>query len=254
MANIHGRIFLAVLAGLIAMNYTADLARLVPLPDVVNHLPYSRSGLSYLFDIALMVGLLRFVGGVGMMQQWQIAGLAKPWRPAALMGLCLFAPITLVGLALGHIASDLSGSSFVFLGLLAPFAEEVTYRGLAMGVLLVAAGWRFWAAALLPSLAFGLVHVMQGESPMEMAGVAAITVFGSFFFGWLYQRFDGNLWPAVVMHVGMNGVWNLFDLGDNAIGGALGNALRAASLLGAIAFTLWGQGWLTRTAHRATND
>lgn len=240
------RVALAVVAGLIVMDFTGDLARAVPLPNPIGQVPFAHSSLSYLFDIAAMVLLLRLVGGVSLPRQWNVIGLAKPWRPVAVMGLCLFVPVLLAGLVLGSLAADFSAAGLLFLGVLAPFAEEVTYRGLATGGLLVIAGWRFWPAVLLPAAVFGLIHAYQGDGLMEMAGVVAITAVGGVFFSWLYVRFDRNLWPAVVMHVGMNAVWNIYDLGDNAIGGVLGNGLRVATVLGAILFAVKGRAWLYR--------
>jgi uncharacterized protein len=254
MRTFDWRVVLAVAAGLAATNFTADLARLPPLPEAIDSLAYVRSGLSYLTDIAAMVALLWLVGGVTMTQQWAIIGLGQPWRPAALMGLCLFVPVLLAGMVFGSLADDLTAPSLLFLGILAPVAEEVTYRGLGTGVLLAVAGWRFWPAVLLPAAVFGVIHASQGDGLVETASVVAITAVGGIFFSWLYVRFGCNLWPAVVMHVGMNSVWNIYDLGDNAVGGVLGNVLRAASVLGAIAFALWGQEWLNRISRTARTD
>lgn len=240
------RVVLAIVLALALTVCTGDLARKMPLPALLASFDYAHSGLSYLFDITGFVVLLRFVGGVELREQWTVAGLGKPWRPAVLMALCLFVPVLAAGLVFGRLAADLTLGSALFLGVLAPFAEEVTYRGLAVGGLLALAGWRFWPAVLLPAAVFGLVHLWNGDSLMEMAGVVAITAVGGVFFSWLYLRFDRNLWPAIVMHIGMNSVWNAFDLGENAIGGVLGNVLRALTVLGAIAFALWGRDWLER--------
>lgn len=244
----HWRIVLATFAGLAVTQFTADLAKLVPLPQSLDSIAYLRSGISYLFDIALMVLLLRMLGGVSFARQWTATGLGQPARPALLMGLCLFVPLVLSGLVLGRLSDEESPSSLLFLGLIAPFAEEVTYRGLAAGGLMLLAGWRFWPAALSPAILFGLIHLSQGEGLVEIASVVAITAVGGLFFAWLYVRFGNNLWPAVVMHVGINSLWNLFDLGDNAIGSAIGNVLRVATVLGALAFAIWGQPWLERVS------
>lgn len=248
------RIVLAIVLSLLLTTVSADIARQVPLPALLDGVVYAHSGLSYLIDIAGFILLLVLVGGVSLSGQWRVSGLGQPWQPALLMGLLLFAPIAIAGLALGEPATDLSMQSTLFLGVLAPFAEEVTFRGLAVGGLMALAGWRFWPAVLLPALVFGLGHAAQGDNLMEMAGVVAITAVGSIFFSWIYLRFDRNLWPAVVMHIGMNTVWNAFDLGENAIGGVLGNVLRLAAVLGAVAFALWGRDWLMRVSRPAGRD
>ena len=248
------RVVLAIAGGLLLTAFTADIARLVPLPDVLDDIAYARSGLSYAIDIVGMVLILRFVGGIRLSDQWDLVGLSWPWRPAALMGLLLFAPLLLAGVALGTPAGDQTSSSLFFLGVFAPFAEEVTFRGLAIGALMGVAGWRFGPAALLPAVVFGLAHAAQGDGLEESAMIAGITAVGGLFFGWLYLRFGRNLWPALVMHVGINLLWNLFDFGENAIGDVLGNVLRAASVLGAIAIAVWGQAWLERTSGVTPRD
>lgn len=254
VSKLQHRIVLAVAAGLALTTFTADIARLLPLPSLFDHIPYARSGLSYVLDISGMFLLLLLVGGVTGREQWTFLGLGRDWRPAALMGFLLFSPLILTGLAMGRLAEDSELSSLFFLSLLAPFAEEVVYRGLAVGALMTIAGWRFWPAALFPAAVFGLAHLAQGDGPMDTAMVVAITAVGGLFFGWLYHRFGRNLWPAIVMHVGMNLVWNLFDFGENAVGDGLGNVLRAISVLGAIAFALWGQQWLQRVTGSHQHD
>ena len=240
------RVVVALVAGLLLTTFTADLARLPPLPAALGDIAYLRSGLSYAIDIIGMIVLLRFVGGVRLRDQWEMVGLSRPWRPAVLMGVLLFAPLVLAGIALGTPTDDETVSSLFFLGVFAPFAEEVTYRGMAIGALMGWAGWRFGPAALLPAVVFGFAHAAQGDGLQESAMIAAITAVGGLFFGWLYLRFGRNLWPAIVMHVGINLLWNMFDFGANAVGDVLGNVLRAASVLGAIAFAIRGRAWLER--------
>lgn len=244
------RIVLAIIAGLALTTCTADLAKLLPLPEALSIVRYLRSGISYLIDIAGMVLLSRIVGGVGFSEQWSFVGLGKPWQPAAIMGLCIFAPVFVASMVFGDLGSGLSASSIVFLGVVAPFAEEVTYRGLAIGALVTLAGWRFWPAALFPALVFGLAHAAQGDGLEQAAMIVAITGVGGLFFGWLYQRFDYNLWPAIVIHIGMNVVWNLFEFGTNAIGDVLGNLLRAVTVIAAIGFAIWGRDWLSQKTGR----
>ena len=47
-----------------------------------------------------------------------------------------------------------------------------------------------------------------------------------------------NLWPAIILHVGLNALWLIFALGENAVGGWFGNAVRLAVVIFAIAGTL----------------
>ena len=149
------------------------------------------------------------------------------------------------------LAAPLDGQDILFGGIVLPIYEEVTFRGLAIGVLMVHFRWPFLLAALLPSLFFGAFHMYQGDSAQQALTIAAITAFGGIWFGWIYWKWDFNLWPAIWLHIGLNSAWTIFALGDNALGGQLGNAVRLAVIAGSIALTIWGQGWLRRMAGEA---
>lgn len=236
----------AVVVGLVAMSFSGDAVRALPLPARIADIPYARSTLAYLVDIALMLLLLRFFGGVGLPTIREALALHRPWRSAALMGVCLFVPATLVMLVFGAVSRSNGPVDLVFGGLVFPLAEEVTYRGLATGILLLVCRWTFWAAALLPAAIFGFAHAAQGSGIGEVGAIVAITGLGGLFFSWLYVRFGNNLWPAFVLHAGLNTLWSAFDLGENALGGWLGNGLRIAVVLGAALFAWKGLDWLRR--------
>lgn len=242
------RVVVAVILGLVMMTFSGEIVRLPPLPEVLTGIPYLRSSLAFVIDIASMLVLLRFVGGVSPGAIADALGLAKPLRAAALMGAMIFIPALALMAALGTPSDEANAVDLVLLGVVFPIAEEVAYRGLATGILLIVCGWRFWTAALLPAVVFGLAHATQGDEAMEIAGIVAITGLGGLFFSWLYLRFGYNLWPSIIMHSGMNLIWSAFDLGENAIGGWVGNAMRVAVVAGAIALTLWAIPWLRRVS------
>lgn len=81
---------------------------------------------------------------------------------------------------------------------------------------------------------FGLSQFWQVETPVEIAGVAAITGLGGLLFGWLYARWGFNIWPPILELARLNGVWTFFALGKNALGGEIGNIVR----FGTVALTL----------------
>jgi len=135
------------------------------------------------------------------------------------------------------VASDLSANTLLWQGGIFPLIEEVVYRGLAVGALVMLAHWRWWAACLAPALMFGIVHMAQGQNPMDALGIVAITAFGGMLFGWLFVRWRFNLWPPILLHVGLNSLWIVFALGETALGGWLGNGLRLAVVLAAIVLT-----------------
>lgn len=86
---------------------------------------------------------------------------------------------------------------------------------------------------------FGGAHLLQGSDLGSLAGVVAITGIGGVLFGWLFVRWGHNLWPPFLLHAGLNGLWSVFDLGEDALGGWLGNGLRLGIVAIAIATTFW---------------
>ena len=108
--------------------------------------------------------------------------------------------------------------------------EEFTFRGYPQFALTQAAG--FWPAALLLSIAFGLVHRGNpGESKLGLAGVMLVGLFWC-----LTLRRTGSLWFAVGMHASFDfGETFLYSVPDSGVvfPGHLSNA------------TLAGPAWLT---------
>lgn len=83
--------------------------------------------------------------------------------------------------------------------LLAPFFEEVMFRGLLQSVLLNYLGpGRRWAVVVLAALLFTMVHL----SAVAWQALPGLFMLG-LVLGWLYER-RGSLWPAIVLHVGFN--------------------------------------------------
>ena len=118
------------------------------------------------------------------------------------------------------------GALFLMVGLY----EEFAFRGYVQFTL--AQALRFWPAAVLLSVAFGLVHITNpGESKLGIAGVILTGLL------WCFTlRRTGNLWFAVGMHASFDfGETFLYSVPDSGIvfPGHLSNA------------TLAGPAWLT---------
>jgi hypothetical protein len=118
------------------------------------------------------------------------------------------------------------GVFFILVGLY----EEFAFRGYVQFTLAQAV--RFWPAAIVLSVAFGLVHIANfGESKLGIAGVMLTGLFWSF-----TLRRTGSLWFAVGMHASFDfGETFLYSVPDSGylFPGHLSNA------------TLAGPSWLT---------
>ena len=90
--------------------------------------------------------------------------------------------------------ADMVLVTFLAVGL-APFAEEVFFRGFFFGGLQARLG--FVLAAAVSALVFSLGHLQLGVLvPIFILGV---------FLAWLYAR-TGSLWPCIITHMVYNGL------------------------------------------------
>lgn len=199
---------------------------------------YGRAVLTNLADLGVMGTLLGLAATAGPRRLFELVGLAAPFARPLIWAAALLAPVAVVAALTAPVSGDFNGLDLFWQGVGFPVLEEIVYRGLAVGALIRWAGWRWWAAALAPAVMFGLVHAGQGSDPASIAGIVAITGLGGLLFGWLFVRWAFNLWPPILLHAGMNSLWIVFGLGENALGGWLGNALRLAIVAGAVLLTL----------------
>jgi uncharacterized protein len=243
-----GRVSVAVMIAMVVVPFDHMLLGIFSLKAALKGIPYAYSCASYAFDIVATVILIRMIGGVAFARQWQAVGMSTFDRATMLWALIIFVPATLIMAASTAVDPSITVSDVAFKGFVYPAFEEISFRGLATGILLVIAGWRFLPAAVFPALFFGLAHASQGSDLMEAASLTAITAAGGLLFGWLYLKWNYNLWPPIFLHAGLNTLWMIFDLGNNAIGGWLGNVLRISVVAAAIILTLFGQNWLNRMA------
>jgi len=79
---------------------------------------------------------------------------------------------------------------YVALCLLAPFVEEMVFRGAILRALLAGVKSR-WVAIFVSALLFALVHL----NPAQMPHAFLIGIL----LGWMYQR-TGSILPGVVLH------------------------------------------------------
>ncbi|MEX1017787.1 MAG: type II CAAX endopeptidase family protein, partial [Phycisphaeraceae bacterium] len=92
----------------------------------------------------------------------------------------------------------------------APFFEEVIFRGLVQTTLLSVLGpGRRWVIVGVSAAGFAMIHAGAATFGGEGAGgvpwhaLPGLAVLGVVL-GWLYEK-TGSLWPAVIVHAGFNG-------------------------------------------------
>lgn len=226
----------ALFAGILIDDpFLRPLLRETPLGEI----RYAVSLVINTIALLLLASVIVVFGGREGRDLPRLSGLAAPIGGPLLFALVLFLPAAIIASFIAPRAANVDAAELILLSVIFPIIEEIGFRGLALGALMRIAKWPFIPAALLPAAVFGLAHAWQGDSLAEIGGLVAITGVGGFLLGWLFVRWGFNLWPAIFAHVGLNALWGVFDLGENAIGGWTGNALRLGVIAGAILFTLF---------------
>jgi len=123
--------------------------------------------------------------------------------------------------------------------LLAPFYEELLFRGYLFGQLHRFGGWGFFTAGLLNALIFGSGHLYQAHDLVSALSVFAVTGFGGLWFSWIYMEWDRNLWISIFLHFFMNFYWGVFGIADNAAGGLYANLFRMLMIIFSIVATIY---------------
>jgi membrane protease YdiL (CAAX protease family) len=208
------------------------------LPASALEVPYLASALISAADLVLMTLLVALALRVTPWRVLACAGLAAPIAPPLTWSLVWLVPGLVAASLLATPVDSVTVADIAWLALGGPISEEILYRGIAVGVLVRACGWHWLPACLWPALFFGVIHAGQGQDLGSTLGVVAMTGAGGLLFGWLFVRWDFNLWPPILLHVGLNGLWLVFGLGDDAIGGLVGNGLRPGIVMVAIVATI----------------
>ena len=209
------------------------------------------AGLRRLFHDWVFVGVFNIlqitlaIGGIAVAHAARLRGalaelglLGRFGRAAAFSFIAALPMLLVFGLT-SPINSKISFLSVGVGCFLAPFAEEVLFRGYMFGQLYRRARWGFWLSALIPSALFALGHAYQAGGPFELAGIFAVTGFGSLLGCWLFLRWNGNLWIVFGLHCLMNLWWELFGVAETALGGWIANGARLLTVALAILLTIY---------------
>jgi membrane protease YdiL (CAAX protease family) len=219
-----------------AATHQVLFSRLLGLSKLLSYYPLQV--LSNTVEVLLAVCGISVAHGRGARPLREL-GLQAPFGRALAFALIATLPMSL-GFALGTGFGFRFSLAAVAVGcLIAPFAEEVLFRGFIFRQLYRRAGWGFWPAAITPSGLFALLHVYQARSLGELLGILGITGVGSILFCWVYLRWQDNLWAPIAVHVAMNLWWELFAVAETALGGWFANAARLATVLLGVLLTVF---------------
>lgn len=186
---------------LIAFIVTSIAGVNVAAAGIANTLPdLSRGLIEMIVELLLavlaiiMLTVLHAWRRVGFRVLTHVKDLRLYWF--ALFPLLPALPAAVVGIA-GMRLSDVA--YFLTLACLVGFAEEVFFRGLLLRALAPSGLWR---AAILSSVVFGAMHMLNLLSGADMAATLLQTVYSAAFgFGFAAVTLrTGVLWPVIMIH------------------------------------------------------
>lgn len=198
------------------------------------------------YDRWILLALIAIVGvilvrGLNLRGILDELGLNRRILPAI-----IFAALATLPMFIGYGLAGQAGFAWIFITaiIIAPFIEELFFRGWAFRQLAQRAGWGFWPAALLTGIIFGLMHVpIQQLLALKIGLGEVLTVLltgaGGVFYAWLFQRWGWNLWVPIMLHALMNASWAIFNVSEGAVGGLLENLFRAMTITAAVFLTLY---------------
>ncbi|MFD2247658.1 CPBP family intramembrane glutamic endopeptidase [Pontibacter ruber] len=189
----------------------------------------------------LIVGIPIFAGTLLIGKQKEFfknLGLDKSFLKALAFAVVCTAPMFLGFSLLFDFNTDIKLNTILVSILAAAFFEELYFRGFLFGQLYKHTSLGFITSVLLGALLFGLIHLYQSTDPIELVGIFLITFLGAILFAWAYVEWNYNLWVPVLLHLLMNLAWELFNVSDNALGGAYSNVFRTITIALIIAVTI----------------
>ena len=217
--------------------YIGDLMRLAGLRRILHG--WIWVGVANLFQVILSVSAIVAAHAVKLKGAFGELGLRAPIGRAAAFSFVAAFPMLLAFALTSSINARMSVLSVGVGCFVAPFAEEVLFRGYVFGQLYRRARWGFWLSALIPSVLFAFGHAYQASGFWELVGIFAVTGLGSLLGCWIYMRWQFNLWTVFGLHCLMNLWWELFGVADTALGGWIANAARLMTIAVAILLTTY---------------
>jgi len=239
MKRHHSRTWYAVIASIVFVigTHTSDLMRLAGSRRFIHG--WISVGAASILQLILCGWAIIIAHAGGLKRAIEELGLRAPTRPAALFAFLAAFPMLFTFALSAPLNPKMSVLSVGVGCVLAPFAEEVLFRGYMFGQLYRRARWGFWLSALIPSVLFALAHAYQASGISELVGIFAVTGLGSILGCWLFMRWQYNLWVVFWLHCLMNLWWEVFGVADTALGGWIANGARLFTVVIAILLTVY---------------
>lgn len=199
---------------------------------------YPRWGLGSLLQVLFCLAGVMLLCKADFKDSFRELGLTGSVPVALLAGIVATLPMVVIFAVTGPVSSGVNYLQLLFASGIAPFAEEVMYRGFAFWLLYRYTRLGFWISALLPSLLFAWVHLGQTSDPAGMLMIGGIMIIGGLWFSWLLMKWQ-NLWVPFAVHALMNFWWEIFVVDTTAIGGWLPNLARLLTVIASVVLTLY---------------
>lgn len=237
---------LAAIAALVVSQVAAQLfAELLALPKIPAGVCNSVAGALYLgFAFAALKLLAERLFKLKLsdfgITKFSVKGrwiLTAVLLPAAVTGFyLLFVPgeFAFSGMNGGEIFGRL-GAGIFFTGIAAGFVEEMVFRGVIFR--LIEKAWNIKAAVIIPSVLFGVVHILGAGYSVGSCLLVALTgtMVGIMFS--LIAVESGSVWNSGIVHA----VWNIVIIGGGiSVGETLDEHSVATYILSTKSFALTG--------------
>jgi membrane protease YdiL (CAAX protease family) len=190
--------------------------------------------------LALVFVGLKTMLGLNIKEMAEELGLMNNPGMPLVVAFTACTPMMFIG-AFGGLNEGLHFLDALFGSVIWPFNEELVFRGFAFLLLYRRAQWGFWQTAIGLGLIFGLLHLgnasIKDHDLAGEIGAVLIVSLGGILFAWLMVRWKCSLWMPFFMHAFMNLWWEVFAMGNSALGGVGANVARVLTALIVIGWT-----------------
>jgi membrane protease YdiL (CAAX protease family) len=210
------------------------------------------SSIEQALTVCLCTLTVMWLFGKGIAAAFQDLGLRGGIVRGLAVGIVATLPLPVMYAIWWHARFDANTAVQVgVFGFISGVSEELLFRGFAFGLLYRKLRLGFWLSIILPTILFAQGHLYQVHELREYVAIVAITSFGNIWFGWLYVRWEYNLWVPVAVHALMNSWWTIFSVSQTALGAPEADYARLLTIALTVVLTLWhcGGDWRKAFLH-----